>query len=214
MTNSFQVELLNDNLIIDEDNSFELPDWALTVFPDLLYPVSARSQALFTETAYMKRVKGGPLITKIVGDMDLKRNGDLTQNMTFYSAHDVTLTNVMRALEIQNQTSILPEYGAALIFELNRFREISDWFVNVSKRAIYLLINYFYLSSILFRSRIYLTFRQLLYYKSAEAKKPIQVTIPDCTDPCSLDDFIDIYADSVFITDFDAECQLDSESSE
>lgn len=137
MTNSFQVELLNDNLIIDEDNSFALPDWAHTVFPDLLYPVSARSQALFTETAFMKRIKGGPLITKIVGDMDLKRNGDLTQNMTFYSAHDVTLTNVMRALEIQNQTSILPEYGAALIFELHRPREISDWFVNVSRRAIY-----------------------------------------------------------------------------
>lgn len=133
MTNSFQVELLNDNLIIDQDNSFALPEWADTVFPDTLYLVSARSQALFTETDYMKRIKGGPLITKIVGDMNLKRNGNLTQNMTFYSAHDVTLTNVMRALEIQDQTSILPEYGAALIFELCWLSENSDWCVNVSE---------------------------------------------------------------------------------
>lgn len=139
MTNSFQVELLNDNLIIDEDNSFALPEWTFSVFPDKLYSVSARSQALFTETDYMKRIKGGPLITKIVGDMDLKRNGNLTQNMFFYSAHDVTLTNVMRALEIQKQTSILPEYGATLIFELHSPSEISDWFVKVSELELHLL---------------------------------------------------------------------------
>lgn len=78
----------------------------------------------------MKRLKGGPLFTEIVSEMVLKQNGNLTQNIAFYSAHDVTLTNLMRALKIQSQTTTTPKYGAALVFELYH---VSDWIVNVRK---------------------------------------------------------------------------------
>lgn len=207
VTNCFQGELLNDILIIERDNNLTLPNWTDPVFPQPLLSVSARSQALFTETPYMKRIKGGPLLTEIVEEMVLKRTGVLTQNMAFYSGHDVTLTNLVRALEVQNQTSTAPEYGAALIFELFRSEKMSDSIVNVSGRALP------FIGLQLDCPIFYTSFQQLLYYKNTETTEPIQISIPSCPDPCSLDGFIAVYDESVLITDFDAECQIQSDQS-
>lgn len=67
----------------------------------------------------MRRIKGGLLITEIADKMIKKQTGELTQNIFIYSAHDLTLVNMLRGLNVTDQTESLPDYGASLIFELH-----------------------------------------------------------------------------------------------
>lgn len=50
-----------------------------------------------------------------------KKNNQLKPNrkLFIYSGHDVTLVNIMRALDIISQTTRKPDYAAALHFELH-----------------------------------------------------------------------------------------------
>lgn len=50
-----------------------------------------------------------------------KREGKLKpdRKLFFYSGHDVTLVNVMRAMNIIDQTSQKPDFGSALHFEMH-----------------------------------------------------------------------------------------------
>lgn len=118
MTNVHQVSELENVLSIQQNNGLELPEWSDSVFPDDLLPVRIRSFQLFTETPYMKRIKGGPLITEIFNQLIAKQNGDLSRKVMIFSAHDKTLANVMSALDVSDQTEPLPDFGATLVFEL------------------------------------------------------------------------------------------------
>lgn len=51
---------------------------------------------------------------KVAGNLSPNRN------VFIYSGHDVTLVNVMRALNISDQTSRKPDYAATLAFELHQ----------------------------------------------------------------------------------------------
>lgn len=76
----------------------------------------------------------GYLVTDVFDKMVRKRNGELKppRKLYIYSGHDVTLVNVMRALDIIPQTSIKPDYASALHFELHRNPELeSDMEVKV-----------------------------------------------------------------------------------
>lgn len=77
----------------------------------------------------------GYLVTDVFDKMVRKRNGELKppRKLYIYSGHDVTLVNVMRALDIIPQTSIKPDYASALHFELHRNPELeSDMEVKVN----------------------------------------------------------------------------------
>lgn len=118
VTNVQQVGELENVLSIQQTYGFELPKWSDAVFPDDLLPVRIRSFQLYTETPYMKRIKGGPLVTEIFNQMQAKRRGDLSRKIMIFSAHDKTLANVMSALDVSDQTEPLPDFGATLVFEL------------------------------------------------------------------------------------------------
>lgn len=81
---------------------------------------------LYTETPYMTRVRGGPLIEDIFSQMVQKIKGELSRNCSIYSAHDTTLNFVMTALGVINETAQLPDYGATLCFEM-RCKQIIDF---------------------------------------------------------------------------------------
>lgn len=100
-------------------NKLRLPEWTDSIFPDKLASLKARAFQLFTETPYMRRIKGGLLITEIIDKMLKKQAGELTQNIFIYSGHDTTIANMVRGLNVTGQTRILPDYGASLIFELH-----------------------------------------------------------------------------------------------
>lgn len=86
-----------------------------------MLPLAERSYKLFTETSFMKKVKGGAFITEIYNNF-LKKHRTLLQpdrRILLYSGHDITLVNVMNSLNILDQTSRKPDYAAALVFELH-----------------------------------------------------------------------------------------------
>lgn len=168
------VETLYNILEIEADNNYKLPDWTHSVFPDKMKDIATLTLASFTYTPLLKRLWGGPLIKEIVDNMNLKKSNNLKDKKMFiYSAHDITLVNVWRALGF---TEILkPEYGASLLFELH--------YVHLEYQV------------------------KLLYLNSSSANMPITLSVPGCSNPCLLDDFINI-TKPVIPVDWDMECEL------
>lgn len=146
-------------LLVEQDNELALPEWTKSVFPEKMLPLAERRLAMLTETPYMKRVKAGPLLTEIVNQMTKKRNreivvansvnsfaleqllgnqygyGDNTTDRTIaiYSGHDVTLSSLIRGLNVVDQTSRKPDYGAALGIELHQgYNDQDDFEVKVN----------------------------------------------------------------------------------
>lgn len=101
--------------------------------------LAERGLAMITETPYMMKVKGGALLTEMVDIMAKKRGGTLAPDRSIfaYSAHDVTLVNLMRALDIINQTSKKPDYASALVFEMHYNDKLkNDFEVKVTEAGI------------------------------------------------------------------------------
>lgn len=63
----------------------------------------------------------GYLVTDVLDKMIRTKNNQLkpARKLFIYSGHDVTLVNVMRALNISSQTSNKPDFASALHFELH-----------------------------------------------------------------------------------------------
>lgn len=112
--------LLNDVLLIQKENNLTLPAWADSVFPDKLRVIAERGLTVRTQTTYMKLVRGGPLVSRIFDQMLHKQNRKApNKSIYIYSGHDATLMSVMRLLNLTNQTTRKPDYGATLAFELH-----------------------------------------------------------------------------------------------
>lgn len=56
-----------------------------------------------------------------------------SRNLYIYSGHDVTLVNVMRALNISAQTADKPDFGATIYFELHENQSSGPLEVKVSQ---------------------------------------------------------------------------------
>jgi hypothetical protein len=122
------VELLYSILEIQKSAGLDLPDWTENIFPDKMLPLVKRSYTLFTETPFMKKIKGGATATEFLDKMIKKRAQLLTQSIFVYVGHDITLINLFRALNIVDQTANLPEYAASLVFEMHHSNLYTDDF--------------------------------------------------------------------------------------
>lgn len=122
ISNIHDVDILYKILSIEYNAGLQLPNWTHNVFPNKLFPLAKRSEELLTETDYMKKVKGGPLISEIMDNIVKKRLGILfpNRNVFIYSGLDVTLINVIRALRVYDQISGLPNYSSALAVKLHQ----------------------------------------------------------------------------------------------
>lgn len=128
-----RVGQIYDTLLVQSYYKLRLPKWTQSVFPGKMHAVRARAALIPTETHYMKRIKGGKLLTNIATQLRRKKSTKLTQKIQIYSAHDSTLVSVMHALGVIRQTTATPAYGAALAFELNDSRKgCGDWLLEVS----------------------------------------------------------------------------------
>lgn len=202
VTTITDVELLYNTLLVENDANLALPDWTEKVFPDKMLPMAKRSLALFTETQFMKRIKGGMFITEVIENMTKKRTNLLNPNRSLfvYSAHDVTLSNVMRALGVTAETSEKPDYAAALVFELHHSVIYeNDFEVKVGKK-LNIFMNYLEFNQI----NLYL---QLVYYFNSEDKFPKAIPIPGCEYPCSLTDFAKAF-EFIMVHNYDEMCQV------
>lgn len=59
ITSVLKVESLYNTLQIEELNNLTLPEWTKPVYPQKMKPIAALALALFTDTDFMKRMKGG-----------------------------------------------------------------------------------------------------------------------------------------------------------
>ncbi|CRL05858.1 CLUMA_CG018973, isoform A [Clunio marinus] len=171
------VEFLQNTLEAEEAASWEIPDWTEDFYPSKTLPLAERYLRLLTETPFMKRIKGGPLITEIIETMVARKNQLSEKAISIYSGHDVTLVNVMNAMHILNQTSGKPDFAAALAIELH----LSLDHKNDMDVKIY-------------------------YYFNSEDKYPKSIKIPSCDSPCSLDRFRKVM-NGLIVNDFEKLCE-------
>lgn len=171
------VELLHNTLEAEKAAGWTLPDWTENIFPEKTSPLAERYLRLLTDTPFMKRIKGGPLITEIIDTMISRRNQLSERAITVYSGHDVTLVSVMNAMNILDQTNGKPEYSALLAIELHHSLDhIDDMDVKV------------------------------YYYFNSDDKYPKQIKVPGCNNPCSLTMFRKVL-NAVIVNDFEKLCE-------
>ncbi|KAJ6638288.1 Lysosomal acid phosphatase [Pseudolycoriella hygida] len=178
ITNILDVELLYNTLEIEHEAGLTLPEWTEDVFPDKMLPLAERNLELLTETPFMKKVKGGALLTEIMEHMTKKRSRTLTpdRSIFIYSGHDVTLVNLMRALDIIDQTTKKPDFASALVLELHHSITFKDDFEV-----------------------------KIVYYFNSDDKFPKEISIPECNSPCSLTQFTRVM-DKVTLRKYDMIC--------
>lgn len=177
ITNLLDLELLHNTLEAEVAAGWTLPDWTENIFPSKTLPLAERYLRLLTETPFMKRIKGGPLITEIMDTMTSRKNKISERAITIYSGHDVTLVNVMNAMQILDQTDSKPDFSAALAIELHHSLDhINDMDVKI------------------------------YYYFNADDKYPKAINIPGCDEPCSLSLFRKIM-NGVIVNDFEKLCE-------
>lgn len=171
------VELLHNTLEAEKEAGWALPDWAENIFPEKTAPLAQRYLRLLSDTPFMRRIKGGPLITEIIDTMLNRRNHLSERAITVYSGHDVTLVNVMNAMGIISQTTGKPSFSATLAIELHHSLDhIEDMDVKI------------------------------YYYFHSEDKYPKHIKIPGCDDPCSLNRFRKVM-NGVIVNDYEKLCE-------
>lgn len=116
------VESLFNTLEIQQLNNLTLPQWANDSIMSQMKIIGAQNLALYSETEYMKKVKGGFFIKTVTDLMQKILNESNTPSINLYSGHDLTLVHVMRALHLID--IIKPEFGASLVIELYDNSEI------------------------------------------------------------------------------------------
>ncbi|KAG7204215.1 hypothetical protein KM043_002046 [Ampulex compressa] len=111
------VEFLYNTLEIEEMNGLKLPEWTKEFYGPEMRRIAARSLAIFTSNALQQRLRGGPLVKEILENMRSAMGGN-GKKAYLYSAHDITIVNVLRTMGFTNEL-LKPDYGAVLILELH-----------------------------------------------------------------------------------------------
>ncbi|CAH0548543.1 unnamed protein product [Brassicogethes aeneus] len=100
-----------------------LPTWA----DYFMYKMQYLSDLSFSITSYndkLRRLKGGPLLKKILNDWKAKKNGTIKpmkRKAFLYGAHDYTIAYLLGALKIFDPQT--PGYGVAVLLELSKNQE-------------------------------------------------------------------------------------------
>lgn len=171
-----ETEYLHNSLDAMKTAGWDLPEWTSSVFPIKTREIAARYLRFLTESHFMKKVRGGPLLTEIVKSMIDKSQKLTEKSIAIYSGHDVTLVNLMNTMNILNQTDQVPNFAAALVIELHA--ESADEEEMEVK---------------------------IFYYRNERDTDPLEMVIDGCASPCSLSKFKNIYKD-LLVDDFDKMC--------
>nr|CAI5861561.1 unnamed protein product [Callosobruchus analis] len=124
-----QVESLYITLDIQRYHNLTLPSWVNDSMMADMKMLAARTLAYYSETEYMKRIRGGSFLKHVLRSMRMILNGQEEPLVNLYSAHDITLVHVLRSLHLVDDT-VKPDYGAYLIFELYSDGEVKFKYSN------------------------------------------------------------------------------------
>ncbi|CAH0394009.1 unnamed protein product [Bemisia tabaci] len=113
---------INDNLKVVEEEGLALPQWAHSIDRERLRSLANIGTFKHFATPAMNKLKSGVLINKILRNMNSKANTreKFERQMNLYSAHDSTIGNIWRGLNVTSDIeSLFPSYGAAVMIELH-----------------------------------------------------------------------------------------------
>ncbi|XP_014280005.1 venom acid phosphatase Acph-1 [Halyomorpha halys] len=106
----------------EEEFGLKLPSWTNEIYPDEMAKVTAFSFIVNTYTDELKRLKGGPLLKKILNDSKKKMNDNSFQKKLYlYAGHDSTVANVLQALKVWD--SQIPGYNILTLIELHKIED-------------------------------------------------------------------------------------------
>ncbi|CAH1398948.1 unnamed protein product [Nezara viridula] len=106
----------------EEEFGLKLPTWTNEVYPNEMANVTAFSFILNSYTDELKRLKGGPLLKKILNDSKNKINDNLHERKLYlYAGHDSTVANVLQALKVWDPQ--IPKYNILALIELHKIHD-------------------------------------------------------------------------------------------
>nr|XP_018898594.1 PREDICTED: testicular acid phosphatase homolog [Bemisia tabaci]XP_018898595.1 PREDICTED: testicular acid phosphatase homolog [Bemisia tabaci] len=119
------VNHIYDNLQAVDQEGLPLPEWAKDIYPDKLKALAKIRYLEDFATPLMIKLSSGVFINELL--LSMRRKIDSPENferrLNLYSAHDLTLVRVWHGLNISQEITDNPPYGAALIFELHELKD-------------------------------------------------------------------------------------------
>lgn len=158
---------IEDPLFCEQAHNRTLPTWASDDVMLKLENLTNIGMALLFGTKELARLKGGPLVGKMISDMEQKSKNVTGTPIKFfmYSAHDTTLAAFMSALGVYNGKQ--SPYASAVGVELweddaTKSFNVSIWFRN-----------------------------------STTQETPFKLNLKDCSDMCGLERFKELVLDII-----------------
>lgn len=128
------VHLIYDTLLTESEFGLKLPQWSQEFYPHKLRNLAELCYIHIVYTNELKQLKAGPFIQKMLTEFQQKRNGTLIDlQISLYSAHDVTVVNILSALNMWKQQ--LPGPAIMTVFELVRDKETQEIGVEIYLRT-------------------------------------------------------------------------------
>ncbi|XP_065205541.1 uncharacterized protein LOC135835282 [Planococcus citri] len=111
---------LHQALFIEQSCNLTLPEWTDSIYPEPLIRFASLGFLVQAYSLQMRRIRVGPLLGKLIQEMEMKIQGKLNATFHFYSAHDTTIAVLLTALEMYQDIFILPPYSSSVIIELRQ----------------------------------------------------------------------------------------------
>lgn len=172
------VEFLFNTLEIEEAKGFQLPAWTKAMYPEPMKEIALISLGVFTHTPTLKRLVGGPLINDMKEKMQDNSRNNLVQKSEFFLILAHDITVINVMRSLGFNDAPKPELGASLLFELHAGPPgLGDDFVKI------------------------------FYMNSSSTSEPVPLTLPGCSEPCTLTDFSSAVSKiSITPSEWDEEC--------
>ncbi|KAL6424210.1 hypothetical protein ACFW04_009812 [Cataglyphis niger] len=127
------VSSLYSTLTAEKQMNLTLPEWTENYYPNKLIPLTLYELQLNTYNDELRRLKGGPMLKKIINDMTAKKEGaiqPIKRKMYMYVGHDSTIVTMLDTMHIwYNQ---MPYCNIMIMIELHK--EEDEWNVQVFLR--------------------------------------------------------------------------------
>lgn len=127
------VNSLYGTLTAEKHMNLILPKWTKNYYPDKLIPLTLYDFQLNVYNDFLKRLKGGPFLKKIITDMLAKKNNTLkpeVRKMFMYIGHDSTIVTLMDVMHVWNNQ--MPNYNIMIMIELHENND--EWNVQIFLR--------------------------------------------------------------------------------
>lgn len=135
ITTPDDIQSLYSTLRTEEEYGLRLPAWTREYYPYQLFEVTTRSYLYNVWTDELKRLKGGPFVSKIVKEWQDKVSDTLKpaqRKIYMYTGHDSSVVNILSAFNVWEEQ--FPGYAIMSIFELLQDKTTGEYGVQLYLR--------------------------------------------------------------------------------